>query len=266
MSSAATIQSAANLIWGHWQGGTVLTALPENIRPRSRADGYAIQSMLALHAGKGFTGWKIAATSAAGQAHIGVDGPLAGRLLSERTFATGAALSLTHNRMRVAEPEFAFRAGRDLPPKRQPYSVADVLAAMDALIPALEVPDSRFEDFVTAGAAQLIADNACAHEFVLGTPSSADWRGLELASYPVHAILTKADGRKIERDGAGNNVLGDPLMALTWLVNELSGMGLTLTAGQVVTTGTCMPPLAIAPGDHVHADFGVLGEISAKFA
>lgn len=264
-TNATTIQMAAGLIWGHWQAGTQLDALPESVRPRSRVDGYAVQSVLAMHGRKEFTGWKIAATSAAGQAHIGVDGPLAGRLLGERTFPSDAKLSLAHNRMRVAEPEFAFRAGRDLPPRRQPYKVADVVAAMDAVIPALEVPDSRFQDFVAAGTAQLIADNACAHEFVLGRPSGANWRGLDFPSYTVHATLRKADGRKIERDGIGSNVLGDPLIALTWLVNELSGMGLTLTAGQVVTTGTCMQPLAIEPGDHVHADFGALGEIAASF-
>ena len=55
-------------------------------------------------------------------------------------------------------------------------------------------------------------------------------------------------------------------LAVTWLVNELSRMGLSLTAGQIVTTGACMPPLAIAPGDAAHADFGILGEVSARFA
>ena len=120
MNSATDIQTAAAILWNHWQAGTVLAALPEAVRPRNRTDGYAVQSLLALEARQGLIGWKIAATSAAGQAHIGVDGPLAGRLLGERTFASGATLSLTHNRMRVAEPEFAFRAGRDLAPKRQP--------------------------------------------------------------------------------------------------------------------------------------------------
>ena len=266
MNGATDIQTAADILWDHWQAGTVLAALPGSARPRTRADGYAVQSMLSLKARQGLIGWKIAATSAAGQAHIGVDGPLAGRLLGERTFASCAALSLTHNRMRVAEPEFAFRAGRDLAPKRASYPVAEVLDAMDALIPAIEVPDSRFEDFAAAGVAQLIADNACAHEFVLGTPALPDWRRLDLASYPVRATLTKAGGGELGRDGNGANVLGDPRVALTWLVNELSRMGLALNAGQVVATGTCMPPLIIEPGDAVRADFGALGAVSARFA
>ncbi len=63
-------------------------------------------------------------------------------------------------------------------------------------------------------------------------------------------------------DGSGRNVLGDPRIALTWLVNELSRHGLTLKAGQVVTTGTCVKPVPIAAGDAFEGDLGVLGRVS----
>ena len=56
-----------------------------------------------------------------------------------------------------------------LPPRAAPYTIEEVLAAVETLHPAIEVPDSRYEDFAKVGAAQLIADNACAHYFVLGT-------------------------------------------------------------------------------------------------
>jgi 2-keto-4-pentenoate hydratase len=61
-------------------------------------------------------------------------------------------------------------------------------------------------------------------------------------------------------------VLGDPRVALAWLANELRGLGLTLRAGEVVTTGTCHPPLPIQAGDHFAVDFGVLGQVSVGFA
>ena len=44
-------------------------------------------------------------------------------------------------------------------------------------------------------------------------------------------------------------------------MNELSSLDVTLTAGQTISTGTCMVPLEIQPGDSVHADYGVLGRI-----
>ena len=71
--------------------------------------------------------------------------------------------------------------------------------------------------------------------------------------------------RSYERDGIGANVLGDPRIALAWLVNELSQQGMTLRAGQFVTTGTCLVPLEIVAGDSVQVDFGVLGTVSARF-
>ncbi len=70
--------------------------------------------------------------------------------------------------------------------------------------------------------------------------------------------------QRLERDGVGQNVLGDPRDALAWLVNELSSLGITLHAGEMVTTGTCLVPLPIAPGDLVEADFGVLGQVSVR--
>ena len=260
--SPEQIEKAAAALWRNWQGGTVISALDEGCRPETRRQGYDVQSRLAAFSPQAPTGWKIAATSKAGQTHIGVDGPLAGRLLAERTYASGATVSLTGNRMRVAEPEFAFRCGTRLSARAAPYTVAEVVAAMDALIPALEVPDSRFEDFARSGAAQLVADCACARDFVLGVPAADDWRGLDLA---LHRVRARVDGNT-EREGIGSNVLDDPRIALTWLVNELSSLGLSLESGEVVTTGTCMQPLAVAPGDRVLADFGVLGRVEARFA
>lgn len=185
---------------------------------------------------------------------------MAGRILSETLIPDGGTAPMTGNEMRVAEPEFAFRMGRDLPPRSQPYTVQEVLDAADTLHPAIEIPNSRFADFVGAGAAQIIADNACAHLFVLGAPAAADWRTLDLVE--EKPVITMR-GQKFV--GHGKNVLGDPRVALTWLANELRDLGVRLTAGQVVTTGTCHPPLPVQSGDFVEADFHSLGKVSVGF-
>jgi len=253
---------AADLIWGAWRDGRVVAQLPEDVRPVTRAEGYAIQAEFEKRSGKPLFGWKIAATSVAGQQHIGVSGPIAGRLLAERVHGDGVALEIGANRMRVAEPEFAFRFGRDVAPRAAPYSVDEVMDAVGGLHPSIEVPDSRYADFARVGDAQLIADNACAHEFVLGPAAPEDWRSIDLV---VHRVRGEIAGR-LDREGSGANVLGDPRIALAWLVNEVVALGLILRAGQVVTTGTCMPPLEIQPGDRVRMDFGCLGAVSASFA
>jgi 2-keto-4-pentenoate hydratase len=254
------IAAASRALHDHWRAGTKLANLGVAERPRDRAEGYAIQAAIEnFSAGKLF-GWKIAATSEAGQKHINVDGPMAGRILIETVLPEGGTASMAGNEMRVAEPEFAFRMQKDLPPRSAPYSVQQVLDAVGTLHPAIEIPDSRFADFVSAGPAQIIADNACAHLFVLGAPTTANWRALDLVEQKP---VIKLRGQQYV--GHGKNVLGDPRIALAWLANELSQLGVTLKAGEVVTTGTCHPPLPIQSGDVFEADFDAIGKVSVRF-
>jgi 2-keto-4-pentenoate hydratase len=252
--------AASRILLSHWRAGTKFDGLEAAQRPHSREDGYAIQAEIERSSSAKLFGWKIAATSEAGQKHINVPGPMAGRILQETLVKDGGTAPMTGNEMRVAEPEFAFRMRIDLPPRPAPYTVAEVLEAVDTLHPAIEIPDSRFADFISAGEAQIIADNACAHLFVLGAPTTADWRARDLVE--ERPVITLRGKQFI---GHGKNVLGDPRVALTWLANELSGLGITLRAGEVVTTGTCHPPLPIQSGDRVDADFGALGKVSVGF-
>src|SRR6202171_1960882 len=254
------IEAASRTLHDHWRAGTKLAALEPLHRPSDRREGYAIQSAIANYSSGKLFGWKIAATSEAGQKHINVEGPMAGRILAETIIPDGGTASMAGNEMRVGEPEFAFRMAKDLPPRPSPYTVQEVLDAVDTLHPAIEIPDSRFQNFVSAGAAQIIADNACAHLFVLGAPTKANWRALDLVE--EKPVITLRDKQYI---GHGKNVLGDPRIALAWLANELRGLGVTLKAGEVVTTGTCHPPLPIQSGDVFAADFGVLGKVSVGF-
>ncbi len=255
------IASASRTLVSHWRAGSKLDNLDAAERPQTRAEGYAIQAEVERISRAKLFGWKIAATSEAGQKHINVPGPMAGRILQETLIADGGTASMAGNEMRVAEPEFAFRMRIDLPPRPAPYSLAEVLDAVDTLHPAIEIPDSRFADFVSAGEAQLVADNACAHLFVLGEATTADWRALDLVE---ERPVIKLRGKRYV--GHGRNVLGDPRAALAWLANELRSLGITLRAGEVVTTGTCHPPLPIQSGDRMEADFGVLGKVSVGFA
>ncbi|MGP1676853.1 MAG: 2-keto-4-pentenoate hydratase [Burkholderiales bacterium] len=256
------IHAAAAIVWQHWQQSTRLAELPAQCRPGTRAEAYAIQAEVAKQSGQSVAGWKIAATSKAGQQHIRVDGPLAGCLLSARAVESGASMSLAGNNMKVAEAEFAFRMGRSLPKRADAYSVAEVLAAVASLHPAIEVPDSRYEDFTRVGAAQLIADVACACWFVIGAATRVDWRAVDLAQHSVSAYRNGA----LAGQGSGANVLGDPRSALAWIANELCTYGDGLRAGDVVITGTCLTPVPVSAGDSVKADFGEFGVLEVGFS
>lgn len=261
MQSHDKAQETARTLRQLGRRGERTACLPDHLRPATRAEGYMAQACLEGFSAQPLFGWKIAATSKAGQEHINVDGPLAGRLLAERRIAAGAEVPLTGNQMLVVEAEFAFRMAQNLAPRAQPYTRDQVVAAIGSLHPALEVPNSRFAPFEAAGAPQLIADNACAEYFLIGEAAPESWRSIDLARHSV----TARDASGAIHTGSGANVLGDPLIALTWLANELSSQAIILKAGQVVITGTCIKPFAVKPGDHVLADFGPIGSIDARF-
>ena len=248
---------AADLIWGCWNSGRTISMVPEQLIPKTRQEAYAIQAHYLSKSDYPSFGWKIAATSIEGQQHIGVTGPIAGRLLKERVFGPNSVLTFGSNRMAVAEPEFAFRMKKTLFSRIEKYSQKEVMSGVDTLHLAIEIPNSRLEDFSAVGDIQLIIDNACAHEFIIGSAVNDNWLTLDLSKHQVD-IYTQDRGFST---GKGSNVLGDPRIALTWLVNELSENGIDLIAGEVVTTGTCAPPLAIQNGDLITANFGSLGKI-----
>lgn len=257
MTSTYETQAAAAFLYNLQKAGQRAASLPPQLAPASRASAYLIQAEVERQSAAPVQCWKIAATSVAGQKHIGVDGPLAGRYMTEFIVPSGGHIPFGNNHMKVAEVEFAFRLGKDLPPRREAYSEAEVFAAVAALHPSIEIPDSRYEHFETVGAPALIADNACANWLCLGDAMPDGWRSTDLAAFaPVGRVIGKS-----ETTGLGANVLGSPRIAMTWLVNELSRHGITARAGQWVTTGTCLVPMAIARGDTVEGDFGALGRV-----
>jgi len=255
------VEQAAAILHDLWLNNNRCDGLPAHLQPTDRATGYAVQAALSCLNKQDVCGWKIAATSADGQRHIGVDQPLAGRLFADRILPDGAVVSLANNLMQVAEIEFAFRFARTLPPRAQAYPIDEVMAAISTVHPSIEIPDSRFSDFAHAGAPSLIADLACAHVFVLGD-ASRQWATFDFINTEIPVML---NGVAVQ-SAYGRNVLGNPCVALTWLVNELSLHGMACEAGHVVTTGTCRMPVTVQPGDSIRADFGALGSVHCSFS
>jgi 2-keto-4-pentenoate hydratase len=261
MSERTAIGEAAAILWTAWQRSARIPELPARCRPRNRAAGYAIQAEVARLSGQTVAGWKIAATSIAGQRHIRVKGPLAGRLLSGRLLSPGSVVPIAHNVMQVAEAEFAFRFGRPLPFRDGPFVIGDVMDGVESLHPAIEIPDSRYDDFARVGAPQLIADMACACWAMIGPAVPVEWRDRNLGDHVVRAYRND----NLAGEGRGANVLGDPRVALQWIANELRSSGNDLRAGDVVITGTCVTPVQVGPGERVRMDFGDFGQIEAAF-
>ena len=250
--------SGQQILLDAWRHDRAIDALPGAVRPTDIAAGYALQDAVIEMLGEHVVGYKIAATSAAGQAHIAIDSPISGQLRESRVLAPGTPAPMAGNSMRVAEAEFVFEFGVDVVPRDTPYTVAEAMTFTANLRLGIELPNARFRDFVAAGAAQLIADNACAYAFVLGPRVAQPWRDLDLAAHPVQTLV---DGEVVSR-GTGGDALGDPRKALTWFVNHYSERGRPIAAGSFVTTGVCGKPAPILPGQHVTVDFGDFGQLA----
>jgi len=250
----------AQQLFTAWQGFHQLPALPDALRLQTRPQGYLAQHALWQACQEPSYGWKIAATSAAGQKHIGVSGPLAGRLLPSRRLAAGDAVSLRGNVMRVMEAEFAFRLGAGASQAKH-WSMGEMMACVEAMHLAIEIPNSRYSGFEQVGEACLIADFACAGHVVIGQAISMPWRDKDLSQHAVQVFR----GDQAVAEGVGGNVLGDPRVALTWLANELLANGMSLQPGDLVITGTCVVPVVVSEGDAMRASFGDLGDLSVHF-
>jgi len=242
--------------------------LPEAVRPKTPSDAYGVQDglidELLAHYGGSVIGYKIACTNVTAQRQLHVDAPFFGRLLSaffqESSGGRSASVETGQFFMRVVEAEFAFEMARDLPPAAAPRSREEIAGAVKGVIPGIEIVDSRFDEWTTIGAPSLIADNACNAAWVKGS-LLADWRGIDLAK---QAVTVTVNG-KVLRQGSGANVLGHPLNALEWLVNNLSARGLGLKAGQYITTGVTTEVYMAERGDRVTADFGPVGSVDLTF-
>lgn len=252
-------QQVAATLWALWSAGETVNSLPAHTQPQTEDEGRAAQMFYPELSGDGIGGWKVAATSAGGQKHIGVTAPLEGPYLKSHIHQDGAVLSMSGNHMAVAEAEFAFYFHRRLDSRAESYSTEEILNSVASLHPSLEFPDSRLSDFSNAGSATLLADCACGRDWVIGAATSVDWRHADLAKAPTKLIINN----EIVTEGTGLDALGSPLNALTWLVNQLSARKIAIEAGQYVTTGVCGLPKPIRAGDQVICDLGEFGTVSA---
>lgn len=220
------------------------------------ADGYEVQAEGVRHrlgSGEVIVGGKLGFTSAAMQKAMGVDHPNYGWLTDLMLLQDGEVDlgDLIHPKV---EPEIAFLLDADLEP---PITVDRVLAATRALMPCLEVVDSRYIGFRFA-AADNIADNSSAGMVALGPrlrPNSLDLQTL--------GVALSQDGH-LRYTARGAAALDHPAAAVAWMANACGSSGLHrgLQAGDVVLSGGLTPPLDLHDGTVVTAEFDRLGPVT----
>jgi len=258
MDPAAALRAAEFLLAAR-RARRRVPGLPADCRPRDLEAAYAVQDAMARLAGAD-AGYKIGCTSARARAVIATDRPFAGRLRRAAIHASPASLALPRGLLCGVECEFALRLGRDLPAEGGACAPGDAAAAVAAVIPAIEVVESAYDDWVAAGVAQIVADNGAHGALVLGAETPLQ-PGMDLARF---AVALSFDGREAAR-GLGAEALGGPIQALAWLAADRARRGEPLRAGQIVTTGTCAGFHEVRAARAAAADFGPLGTVEIRF-
>jgi 2-keto-4-pentenoate hydratase len=196
-------------------------------------DAYAIQLHNARRrAARGDTvrGHKIGLTARAMQELFGVDEPDYGHLFDSMFLPDGAEVELDRFISPQVEVEPALLLKEDLHGPGVTHE--DVMNAVQHVMPALEIIDSRIADW-RIELADTVADNGSSAAVVLGPPVRTDSGGLAEAD-----VELAIDGGVVER-GSTRDILGHPAAAVAWLANALARFDVFPRAGQVVLPGTC---------------------------
>jgi 2-oxo-3-hexenedioate decarboxylase len=217
-----------------------------------KAQALVVEDLLAT--GEHVVGAKLGLTSRVKRAALGIHEPVYGRLTSGMVLPSGEPLTLDGLIHPRAEPEIAFLVGRAI---RAPTTVTQVLAATEAIFPALEVVDSHYA--TSFRLPDSVADNAGAAHLVIGNGAR---RPGELVDLSVLGCVFRCRGG-IDT-AAGGAVLGHPARALVWLAEALATRGEAIEAGWIVLTGGLTASVALQPQGVVTAEFDGLGSVGLQ--
>lgn len=259
-AAAPSVTAAANRLARASSSGAACRPVADLIGPSDIALAYAVQQVTTerrLAAGARLIGRKIGLTSAAVQAQIGVDRPDFGALFDDMRYADGELVPYQRLLQPKAEGEVAFLLGRDIPDASDP---TEVRAAVHLAYPAVEIVDSRIENW-RIGITDTVADNASSGVFVIGD------HGRPLHEFEPARVrmVMRRDGEVVSK-GTGQDCLGDPLHALTWLARTAIEFGSPLRSGDLVLSGALGPMVTAGPGDVFEVSIEPLGTVTARFS
>ncbi|MFF5181739.1 2-keto-4-pentenoate hydratase [Micromonospora sp. NPDC000316] len=203
-------------------------------------------------------GAKIGLTSRVVQEAFGVFQPDFGVLTDAMAVGDGVEVPIDRLLQPRVEAEIAFVLDKDL--VNPQITTADLIHAVDYLLPAIEIVDSRIAAW-DISIVDTVADNASSGLFVLGTTP----RRLADVDLRLCGMVLEQAGEPVSV-GAGAACLGNPLHALHWLAGTLARAGDPLRAGDVVLSGALGPMVPVTPGAAYEARISGLGSVRTCFS
>lgn len=258
--SQDTIKQLAEHLENAELNATAVTKITDDHPDMDWEDAYAIQDAIKarkLARGQKVVGLKMGLTSRAKMEQMGVTEPCYGFLADYFSCPDNGEIKTSELIHPKVEAEIAIVTSK---PLRGPgCHIGQVMAAIDFLIPAVEIIDSRYENF-RFDLKSVVADNSSSSRFVTGgrpcSPSDTDMRTL--------GVVLEKNGEVVEL-GAGAAVLGHPANSIAMLANMLAEKDEEIPAGTLILTGGITAAVAVEAGDSVIARFQDIGSVSMRF-
>lgn len=219
----------------------------------SEADGACsrakVNALLAPSMGR-LVGYKAGLTNPAVQKRFNYDKPVWGMLYERMLLPDGSEVDAAYGARPLYEADLLVRVSSAA--INQATTPAQVLSAIDQLIPFIELPDLLVEAPPRLNGPAVSAINVGARLGVLGKPIAVPaFRGERFAMLDglrdMQVTLTDAGGAALG-GGKGSDVLEHPLNAVVWLAQALAKEGIALKPGDLVSLGSFSALLPPRPG------------------
>ena len=258
----ATEHSIAEALYQAEQNRQPIAPIRELLAEAATVDqAYAIQDIntqRALNNGRRIVGKKIGLTSFAVQQQLGVDSPDFGMLFADMAYEDGQSIAFSKLIQPKVEAEIALVLKSDLVQKK--HTIEDIIAATDYAVAAIEIVDSRIENWKIS-LLDTVADNASSAAFVLGQ-NKVQLTDIDL----VNCLMQMTCSGEVVSQGVGKACLDNPLNAAVWLADEMVRRGRPLKAGDIVLTGALGPMVAVQAGAAYQVEIEGLGSVTAAFS
>ena len=258
MLSTAQIAAAAAALHQAELDNAPITPISQTYPDADIADAYAISAgvtALKVANGRIVKGHKIGLTSKAMRSLTGATEPDYGTMFDNWFVGEGAVIDRTNMNRPLVEVELAFVLKHAI--SGPGVNIADVIRAVDFVLPAIEIVDTRQKGRGPSGLVDSISDAAACGMVVLGglprRLTDIDVRRIG-ASLSINGV--------IEESGVASAVMGNPLNAVAWLINKLHEFGVAPEAGHVILSGSFIKAIPFEPGDSVVAQYDTLGEVT----
>jgi len=230
--------------------------------PENEEDAYLIQNYIhkILNGNEDkIIGKKIGCTTKVMQDYLNINHPCAGTIRGKQCHKSGIALDYSKYQKVGVECELAVRLSKDLYYSDFP-DIESLYDSIGEIITAIEIVDDRYSNWKNFTANYLIADDFFSAGCVLGDSKSL-YKVQEMGQLEGEMLI---NGIEVGR-GIGNDILGDPISALAWLISRKDIIGEYIPKGYIILLGSLVQTKWINLGDLVQVNIKDIGSASVSF-